>query len=61
MEAGPLCMATLSACDKIHLHKSVRKEEVVAKKRQKRKRQTEMSVEEARIEEERVTYETEAF
>ena len=54
-------MVTLSACDKIHLHKSVREEEVVAKKRQKRKRQTEMSVAEARIEEERVTYETGAF
>ena len=33
----------------------------VAKKRRKRKRQTEMSVEEARIEEEGVTYETGAF
>ena len=54
-------MVTLSACDKIHLHKSVRKEEVVAKKRQKRKRQTEMSAAEAHIEEERVTYETGAF
>ena len=37
VEAGPLCMATLPACDKICLHKSVRKEEAVAKKRQKRK------------------------
>ena len=61
VEAGPLCMATLSACNKIHLHKSVRKEEVVAKKKQKRKRQTEVSVEEACIEEESVTYETGAF
>ena len=43
VEAGPLCMATLSACDKVRLRKSVRKEKEVAKKRWKRKRQTEMS------------------
>ena len=61
LEVGLLCMATLSAHDKVHVQKSVRKEEEVAKKRRKRKRQTEMSVEEARIEEEGVTYETEAF
>ena len=61
MEAGPLYMATLSARSKVHLQRSVRKAEEVAKKRRKRKKQTEMSLEVACNEEEGVTYETWAF
>ncbi len=53
---GPLCIAHLAAQDDYRLKRAANKEAEVAKKRRKSKRAEEKGVEEARLEEEGITY-----